>query len=191
MARDGIRQARAQHHELLLALIFGRANRAAHRIIKTAQLALGPGVHVAHAADYAVGLIVQVERIGDQFFDIDLRRSFKAATVATAVAASIRASTLAPIAMRTAAAFASAARAAPAFAPGLLTAWFLLCCFRHPNLVFFGRFLFNGRSHASVCYVIPSVDSLAHSSATRPEGRNFKFTGFFPTRSAIRLVRAF
>src|SRR5581483_4163560 len=37
----------------------------------------------------------------------------------------------------------------------------------------------------------PSVESLAHSSATRPEGRNLMLAGFFPTRSAIKLARAF
>ena len=36
-----------------------------------------------------------------------------------------------------------------------------------------------------------SVDSLAHSSATRPAGRNFTVTALRPIRSAISDVRAF
>src|SRR5580704_15060301 len=187
--RDGIRQARAQHHKLLLAFIFRCSHGPTHRVIQTAQLALGTGIHVAHAADHAVRLIIQVQRIGDQLLDIDLGRALEPAPVTTAVATPIAPATFAaPIAMRTTTAFAATTTgSASAFSPWFLTTWFLLRRFRHPNLVF----LCFGLLHAWACYIIPSVDNLAHSSATRPEGRNFKFTGFFPTRSAIRLVRAF
>ncbi len=65
MPRDGVSQAGPQHDELLLALAFRRPHCPAHRVIKTPQLAPGPGIHVAHAADDTVGLIIQVQRIGD------------------------------------------------------------------------------------------------------------------------------
>jgi hypothetical protein len=120
---------------LLLAFVFGRANRPAHRIVETAQLALGAGVHVAHPADYAMGLIVQIQRIGNQFLDIDLGRAFKAPPVSPI---SVTAAAFpAPVAMRTTASFPAATGRASALSPGFLTAWFLLRCFRHPNLVFF------------------------------------------------------
>ena len=51
--RDGVSQARAQHHELVLPLAFGRAHGAPHGAVQAAQLALGAGIHVAHAADNA------------------------------------------------------------------------------------------------------------------------------------------
>src|SRR5216684_4439653 len=82
MARDSVRQPRAQHHELLLALAFRRANRAAHCIIETPQLALGPGVHVAHAAYHSVRLVVEIQRIRDQFLDIHVGRAFEPASIA-------------------------------------------------------------------------------------------------------------
>ena len=41
MPRDGVRQARAQHDELMLALAFRSAHRPAHRVIQAPQLALG------------------------------------------------------------------------------------------------------------------------------------------------------
>jgi len=89
--------------------------------------------------------------------------------------------------MRTTASFPAATGRASALSPGFLNAWFLLRCFRHPNLVF----LFTGCLRASARHVIPSVDNLAHSNATRPAGRNLTVTALRPIRSAIRPVRAF
>ncbi len=42
MPRDGVSQARAQHHELVLPLVFGRARGPAHRVVEPPQLALVP-----------------------------------------------------------------------------------------------------------------------------------------------------
>src|SRR5258708_19506837 len=81
MARNGVSQPRAQHHELLLSLAFRCANRAAHGIVETPQLALGPGVHVAHAAYHSVRLVVEIQRIRDQFLDIHVGRAIEPGAV--------------------------------------------------------------------------------------------------------------
>src|SRR5271166_1883030 len=70
----------------MLAFVFGRAHCAPHGVVETAELALGAGVHVAHAADYAVRLIVEIKRVGDEFFEIDLGRPIG---TAVAVASSV------------------------------------------------------------------------------------------------------
>src|ERR1700733_3647709 len=106
MTGDSVSQTRSQHDELLLPFVLRRADGAANRIVETAQLALGAGIHVAHAADYAVRLIVEVQRIGDQFLDIDFRRAFETAPVATA------APVVTPLAPAT---FAATRRTTPAF----------------------------------------------------------------------------
>src|SRR5581483_4699921 len=72
--RDRIRQARAQHDEFVLALVFRRSHGAAHGAVKTPQLALGARIHIAHAADNSVRLVVQVQTVGDQLLQFDLRR---------------------------------------------------------------------------------------------------------------------
>src|SRR5208283_6219293 len=92
---DGVGQARAQHHELLLALVFGSAAGAADGVIETPELALGSGVHIAHAAHHSVGLVVQVQRIADELVDIDLGRALETATVAAAVSATVAATVIA------------------------------------------------------------------------------------------------
>src|SRR5258708_26031985 len=82
MARDGVSQPCAQHHELLLTLAFRCADRAAHCIVETPQLAFGPGVHVAPAAYHSVRLVVEIHRIRDQFLDIHVGRAFEPASIA-------------------------------------------------------------------------------------------------------------
>ena len=84
MAGNGVCQAGAQHYKLLLALVFGRADGAAHGVVQTPELALGSGVHVAHAANHAVRLIVEIQRIGDQLVEIDVGRALETSPIATA-----------------------------------------------------------------------------------------------------------
>src|SRR5580704_18525 len=60
----------------MLALAFGGARGAPHGIVEPAKLALGSGIHVAHAAHHDVGLIIQIQAIGDQLLDIDFGRAF-------------------------------------------------------------------------------------------------------------------
>jgi hypothetical protein len=122
MTGDSVSQTRSQHDELLLPFVLRRADGAANRIVETAQLALGARIHIAHAADYAVRLIVEIQRIGDQFFDIDFRRAFETATVATAtpVVTSLASATFAAT-LRTTPAFPISR--SPAFAP--LALWTL------------------------------------------------------------------
>src|SRR5260370_1718975 len=71
--RDRVRQPRPQHHELVLPLVLGSAIRPPHGIVQPPQLTLGPRVHVPHAAHHAVRLVIQVQAIGDQFLELNLR----------------------------------------------------------------------------------------------------------------------
>src|SRR5512141_2368657 len=99
----------------MLALALGSAHRPPHRIIQAAELALGARIHVAHAGDDGVGLVVEIQAVGDQFFQLDLRRHLKrpaaAGTVAAPVTASIAAwtVTVGPIAWRPVGAFTTSA----------------------------------------------------------------------------------
>jgi len=95
MARDGVGEARAQHHEFMLALVLGRANGAANGIVKPAQLALRGRIHVAHAAHDTVRLVVQIKAIDDQFFEFDFGRPFET-PVAPALPATVTAIAPAP-----------------------------------------------------------------------------------------------
>jgi hypothetical protein len=71
----------------MLALVFRGTDGAAYGVVKTPQLAFGAGIHVAHAADYSVRLIVEVERIGDKLLEVDLGWAFGTSTVAAIAAA--------------------------------------------------------------------------------------------------------
>ena len=63
MARDRVGQARTEHHEFVLAFGFDGAAGAADGVVEAAELALGAGVHVAHAAHNTVSLIVEIEAV--------------------------------------------------------------------------------------------------------------------------------
>src|SRR5580700_3121901 len=76
VAGNSVSEARPNHDELMLALAFGGARGTPDGIVEPAKLALGSGVHVAHAAHHDVGLIIQIEAVGDQLLDIDFGRSF-------------------------------------------------------------------------------------------------------------------
>src|SRR5579872_2295990 len=191
VARDRIGEPRSEHYKLLLAFALGRADGAAHRVVEAPQLALGARIHVAHAAHHGMGLVVKVERITHQFLDVDLRRAIEAATIsAVAAVTPIAARTaLATLAMRSAAWSAFARSAAPAAALAVL-----VFCLRVRHLVPLS--LKTRARHSNPRSVrLPhhrfSVERRAHSRATRPEGRSFRFVRFFPARSATRLVRAF
>src|SRR5260370_2497951 len=71
--RDRVRQPRPQHHELVLPLVLGSAIRPPHGIVQPPQLALGPRIHVPHAAHHAVRLVIQVQAVGNQFLELNLR----------------------------------------------------------------------------------------------------------------------
>src|SRR5215472_261220 len=76
MARDGVGQSGAQHYELVLALILGRAHSAANGVVQAAKLTFRAGIHVPHPAHDHVGLVVEIERVADQLVVIDLGRAF-------------------------------------------------------------------------------------------------------------------
>ncbi len=79
MPRDGVGQAGAEHDELVLAFGFRSAGGAAHRVVEAAKLAAGTGIHVAHAADDDVGLVIEIEAVADELFKFDLGRTVEAA----------------------------------------------------------------------------------------------------------------
>src|SRR5580692_2989846 len=64
-------------------------------------------------------------------------------------------------------------------------------CFRRRRHSFGLRFVLSYIIHAMSLMTAYSADNLAHSSATRPAGRNFTVTALRPIRSAISAVRAF
>ena len=75
----------------------GGAIGAAHGVVKAPQLALGAGIHVAHAADDAVRLVVEIQAVGDQLLELDLGRTFEAVAIAAAaVVAAVAASAVIP-----------------------------------------------------------------------------------------------
>src|ERR1035438_1870949 len=89
--RHGVGEGRAQHDELVLPLAFGGAYGAAYGAVEAPQLALGAGIHVAHAADNGVRLVVQVEAVADQLFEFDFGRSLHAIAVEAAPVSAIAA----------------------------------------------------------------------------------------------------
>src|SRR4029078_11948753 len=110
MARNGIGQARAQHDEVMLAFALGSAHRPPHRIIQPTQLALGAGIHVAHAGYDGVGLVIQIQTVGDQFFQFDFRSHLEGTAATGSVTAPVTSVaagtvTMRPIAGGTVAAF--------------------------------------------------------------------------------------
>src|SRR5215469_16947453 len=82
--RDGVCQPRAQHDELVLPLALRRPHGPPHRAVQAAQLALGARIHVAHAADDGVRLVVQVEAVADELVELDFRRAFRTPAVEAA-----------------------------------------------------------------------------------------------------------
>src|SRR5271169_444421 len=74
MTRDGVGQARAQHDELMLPLALRSPHRPPHGVEEAAELALGTAIHIAHASHHGMGLVVQIQAIGDQFFELDVLR---------------------------------------------------------------------------------------------------------------------
>src|SRR5262249_55810418 len=117
-----IGKTRAQHDELVLPLVFRSPDSAPDRAVKPPQLALGAGIHVAHPADDSMGLVIQVEAIGDQLIELNLRRAFRPATIAAPAVSTAFPSiaTLTPIA--SVATFSPLARTSP-FARGPVLAW--------------------------------------------------------------------
>src|SRR5579871_1482361 len=102
MARDGIREARAQHDELMLAFTLRRSHGAADRIVQTAELALGAAIHVPHARDDGVGLVVEIQTIGNELVELDVGRAFErtpSAGTAAFAAVAITAGAVATIAI--------------------------------------------------------------------------------------------
>src|ERR1035437_5935044 len=116
VARDGVGQAGAQHDELMLPLAFRRPDGTPYGTVETPELALGARIHVAHAAHDGMRLVVQVQAVADELFQLDLRRAFGTATIksSSVAAGPIAAGT---ITARTVAARTIAARSGPVGGP--------------------------------------------------------------------------
>jgi len=112
---------------MVLAVAFGGSHGTADGVVEAAQLALGAGIHVAHAGYDGVRLIVEIEAVGDQFFELDLGGHFEGAAGGTAFAgAAVGAFAALAAALRTAA-LASAGAARALFAAAMFgTGWALL-----------------------------------------------------------------
>ena len=78
VACNGVGQSRTEHHELMLPFILWCAGGPAYRVVKPTQLTAGTGIHVAHPADHDVGLIVEIEAVGDELLDFDVWREVAA-----------------------------------------------------------------------------------------------------------------
>jgi hypothetical protein len=70
----------------VLALTFGRTSGAAYGIVQSTELTLCAGIHIAHATDYDVGLIVEIEAISNELLDVDFGRSLAAPITRTSTA---------------------------------------------------------------------------------------------------------
>jgi hypothetical protein len=77
VARNGVSQPRAQHDEVMLAVAFRSAYRAADGVIKPAQLALGAAIHIAHTRHYGMGLVIEIQTVGHQLFEFDFAKAVK------------------------------------------------------------------------------------------------------------------
>ena len=115
MARDGIRETRAEHHELVLAFAFRRTGGPPYRVVETAQLAACTRIQIVHAADHDVGLVIQIKAVTHQLVEIDFGRPVEPA-FATMSAAKAR-----TVATRTSAAFSAAWAAMFARTPASIT----------------------------------------------------------------------
>jgi hypothetical protein len=87
--RENVRvgQPGPQHHKFVLPFTLHTPAGATHRIVETAQLALGPGVHIPQSGDNRMRLVIQIQRIAHQLLEIDVGSKVTKAlrTVSTAI----------------------------------------------------------------------------------------------------------
>jgi len=84
VSRDGVGQPRAQHDELVLPLVFWSANSPPHGVIQTPELALGSAIHIAHADDHSVRLVIQVQAVGHELLELDFGEPIERAPASAA-----------------------------------------------------------------------------------------------------------
>src|SRR5208283_546345 len=82
---------------LMLALALRGADGAADGAIEAAQLSLGAGIHIAHAADHRVRLVVEIKTVLDEFFQVDFGRALGASAVEAAPVSTLAVPALAPL----------------------------------------------------------------------------------------------
>ena len=176
-------------------------------------------------------LVVEIKTVGNQLFELDIRRTFERTPAAGpstfATVATIRtiSSMLAGTSTTSSRSVASAARTPfatrflrrtrrtilprrsrvlPTFGFSVRLSFLLRRLdfgsrsfrrsrsrFRRRRHSFGLSFVVSYIIHAMSLMTAYSADNLAHSSATRPAGRNFTVTALRPIRSAISAVRAF
>ena len=71
-AGDRIGEPRPQHHECVLPLVHRRARGSSYRVIQTPQRAARARIQIAHAADYDMRLVIQIQAVANQLIEIDL-----------------------------------------------------------------------------------------------------------------------
>jgi hypothetical protein len=97
VAGDGIGEAGAEHDELVLAFGLGGAAGAADGAVEAAELGAGTGVEIAEAGNEDVGLVVEVEAVGDEFVVLDFDGAVGAAIGAAVGAGFAAAVVLGPV----------------------------------------------------------------------------------------------
>ncbi len=100
------RRARGAARLVLPLALKPGAAPAAPGCWERAQLALRSAVHIPHPADDGVRLVVQVEAVVDQFFELDFGRPFRSPAVEAAPVAAVATAITAPFAPTFASAFA-------------------------------------------------------------------------------------
>jgi len=60
----------------MLPITLRRTRRTPHSVIETSELAPGARIHVAHAADNNVCLVIEIKTVCDQFLEVYLGRPF-------------------------------------------------------------------------------------------------------------------
>src|SRR5439155_24300799 len=64
----------------MLPFAIGSAGCAAHRVVEAAQSAARAGIHIADADYDGVGLVIEIEAVVDQLFEVDILGEIEAAT---------------------------------------------------------------------------------------------------------------
>jgi len=80
----------------VLAFALNRTAGAAYSVVEAPQLALCARIHIAQTCHHRMGLVIQVQCIYDQFFEVDVRGKVAeslwswASTISTAISTTQR-----------------------------------------------------------------------------------------------------
>jgi hypothetical protein len=76
----------------MLTFVFRSACGAPHGIVQAAQCASGAGIHIADADYDGVRLVIQIQAVVDQLFEIDILREIEASTAGARASVTVTAS---------------------------------------------------------------------------------------------------